>query len=234
MEKTLKIMKKNIQKFSYSHMKKSAFTLVEVLITITILGLIFTSVMSVFIYYTTLWAKVEANRLLQSNIKNIIEHISKDIKENGINFWPNTHEFNWLYDGGLPNSDLIWDDVGILYVWQNEYYLAKLNNPNTEYLPWVDADWGRVNPNEYNTKCSWIRDNCALMKEEAWEKIRLSNSWVSFKSMYFYVSKDYIPKVTLNFDMWIAWWKGLKDSVIKANSIQLQTTISEKLLDQNL
>jgi hypothetical protein len=51
--------------------------------------------------------------------------------------------------------------------------------------------------------------------------------------MYFHVSDDYIPKVTINFDMWIAVWKWLKEWVIKSNNIQIQTTISEKLLDQN-
>ena len=93
-----------------------AFTLIEVIITLTILGLIFWSVMSVFLLYSTLWSKVEVNRLMQSNIKTIIDHIREDINKYGINtakydFWLNA------------SSSLFWDDFDHLYIWDNEYYL---------------------------------------------------------------------------------------------------------------
>jgi len=82
------------------------------------------------------------------------------------------------------------------------YYLATLINPDTAHL--VPPQWGRVLPADYETQCFPTGKNCVLMKEGSGEKIPLSNSWVSFRSMYFYVSKDYIPKVTINFDMGIA------------------------------
>lgn len=237
-------MKKNTPDFWHWIRTKTAFTLVEVLITITILALIFTSVMSVFIYYTTLWAKVEANRLLQSNIKNIIEHISKDIKDNGINIGGMKHDFSGLYDGGVPGANNNSEDLGILYVWDNMYYIARLLNPDVEYVAWAVNQWKRVEPADYQDQCVQMerlptQQKCVLLKEKIIEgdtniKIPLSNSWVSFRSMYFYVSEDYIPKVTINFNMGIAEGKWLQEDVIKANNIQIQTTISEKLLDQNI
>lgn len=206
---------------SYRNIQKTAFTLVEVLITITILALIFTSVMSVFIYYSTLWAKVEANRLLQSNIKNIIEHISKDIQSNGINI--SKYTISWMYGS----------DIGKLYVWDNEYYLVQDASFDDSWL------WSAIPFNQYEDACYPVETNteakkCVLMKNQNGEKIILSNSWVSFKNLYFHVSEDYIPKVTINFDVWIAPWKWLQEGLIKESNIQIQTTISEKLLDQNI
>lgn len=201
------------------------FTLIEVIITLTILALVFTSVMSVFLYYSTLWAKVEANRVLQSNIKVVVEHITQDIKDNGINFTSWNYSINWW------KMYAIEDDI--LHVGDNKYYLATKTS-------W---GWIKVDSSDFADTC-WdisgnpvldVKDkNCSLVKNTPTDIVPLSNSWVSFKNVYFHVSQDYIPKVTMNFDMHIAYGKGIKTALVESSSINIQSTISEKLLDKNL
>jgi hypothetical protein len=70
-------------------------------------------------------------------------------------------------------------------------------------LPGVDPSWSS-SISDYENDCYPIKEKCVLIKERPGtppEKIPLSNSWVSFRNMYFHVSDDYIPKVTINFDM---------------------------------
>lgn len=203
-----------------------AFTLIEVIITLTILALIFTSVMSVFLYYSTLWAKVETNRLLQSNIKWIIEHITEDIRVNGILIDWQAHEID-------PNNWLV-SKENKLFVWTSEYYLVRTSDIE-EW--WVSPSASIVEANDFKDDCFPIEKNCTLIKSMmingVREKIALSNSWVSFKNIYFHVSEQEIPKVTMIFDMNIAYGKWIKTGLIDNSSINIQTTISERLLDKN-
>jgi prepilin-type N-terminal cleavage/methylation domain-containing protein len=63
----------------------SAFTLVEVIVSMTILGIIMVSVMVVFISGSNTANKIDIQRGLQENVKNIVETIAEDIRKNGIN-----------------------------------------------------------------------------------------------------------------------------------------------------
>jgi len=76
LEKTL-IIKNNKMKF-----KNKGFTLVETIVSLTILSIIMISVLSIFISSTDTSYKIDINRAMQENIKNIVEHISEDIRKN--------------------------------------------------------------------------------------------------------------------------------------------------------
>jgi prepilin-type N-terminal cleavage/methylation domain-containing protein len=216
-------------------MKKNykAFTLIEVIITLTILALIFSSVMSVFIFYSTLWARVEVNRVLQSNIKVIVEHITYDIRNNNIVIadWITDP---WHYFDGAGKYSVLKEE---LVVWDVKYYLANKWSVADiwDELFWTNyTSWNQVFANDYDDKCLEIDQNCTLIKELAdGTKVPLTNSWVSFKNLHFYVSQEEIPKVTINFDLNIADWKGIKYGLIESSNIKIQTTIAEKLLDKN-
>ena len=61
-----------------------AFTLIEILVAITILSIIMISVFSIYITSVNISAKSDANRMLQENIKNVFSQISEDIRVNGL------------------------------------------------------------------------------------------------------------------------------------------------------
>lgn len=216
-------------------MKKNykAFTLIEVIITLTILALIFSSVMSVFIFYSTLWARVEVNRILQSNIKIIVEHITRDIRNNNIIIADGISD-PWHYFDGSGKYSVLKEE---LVVWNVKYYLASkwsVADVWDELFSSNYSSWSQVFANDYDDKCWGVDQNCALIKELAdGTKVPLTNSWVSFKNLHFYVSEEDIPKVTINFDLNIADGKGIKYWLIESSNIKIQTTIAEKLLDKN-
>jgi prepilin-type N-terminal cleavage/methylation domain-containing protein len=61
--------------------KNYAFTLVEVLVSITILSLILVSVFNVYISSTHINLKTDITRMLQQNTKSAIELIAEDVRK---------------------------------------------------------------------------------------------------------------------------------------------------------
>lgn len=60
----------------------------------------------------------------------------------------------------------------------------------------------------------------------------ISNSWVQFSNLKFYISRDFEPKVTIIFTILPATWKGVKTNLIESNKIIFETTVSERLYDK--
>jgi len=58
--------------------------LIELIVAITIFALIMVSVISVFIFSSSLSQKIEINRVMQENIKNVVETIAEDVRQNKI------------------------------------------------------------------------------------------------------------------------------------------------------
>lgn len=195
--------------------KNNAFTLIEVIVSITILSIVLVSVFAVFFLASDLSNKADVNRLMQENIKNIVETISEDVRKNSINICEtglNCHNF-------LSDSLYIsWND---LYVWENHYYLAKKDPISDNYTRMFDL-----------SSCSTIKDNCSMIRESAWSQDLISNSWVQFSDLKFYISRDFESKVTINFTILPATWKGIKTNLIESNKIIFETTVSERLYDK--
>ena len=97
---------------------KSAFTLVEVLVSITIFSIIMISVMMIFASVTGVSAKIDINRSMQENTKNITELIAKDVIDYGISGVSSEKGLDCTFsDNNLYDS---WDK---LCLWWVEYFL---------------------------------------------------------------------------------------------------------------
>jgi hypothetical protein len=147
---------------------------------------------------------------MQENIKNVIETISEDIRNNWI---------KWVSKNSI-------DSCNFLYEWTNNYKLwTKLcTNTNNVYFLAKDVWWTPVRIDDISL-CEWIGDDCFIVKN--WDK--LTNSSVSIKDIKFYVTDDYTPKVSVNIVIQPSARKWVRPSLIKENRIVLQTTISEKV-----
>jgi len=191
---------------------KLGFTLIEVIVSISILSIIMISIFTIFSLSADLNNKIDISRSMQENVKNIRQIISEDISTNKIT-WVNSDIVLWSCSLSLTTKYSSWTK---LCVWNNSYYLAKK-------LSWV---WVRVaDYNECNN--GWV--NCYLVKDD-WMKItQLSNSWVQFNNLYFYVTNSKIKKVTINFEMQPSRNKWIKPDLINKNKINFETTISERL-----
>lgn len=190
--------------------KYSAFTLIEIVVSITILSIIMVSVIMIFINFSDISSKSEINRAMQENIKNVIETISEDVRKNWI---------TWVSNSLINDCDFSFDIWSLYKKWNklctwisNKYYLAK------------DIVWGGYARVDNIWDCDEMSENCKIVKN--WDP--LTNSFVTIKSLNFYISKDYVPKVTINIIMQPSAKKWVKSNLIKENKIVFQTTISTR------
>jgi len=64
--------------------KNQAFTLVEVLVSMTILAIVMVSILMIYALSVQIAMKADLNRELQQNIKSVVETLATDIRKNGI------------------------------------------------------------------------------------------------------------------------------------------------------
>jgi prepilin-type N-terminal cleavage/methylation domain-containing protein len=58
-----------------------AFTLIEVLVSITIFSIMMISIISIYIISTDITLKSDINRIMQENLKNVSSRIAEDIRK---------------------------------------------------------------------------------------------------------------------------------------------------------
>jgi len=99
------------------------FTLIEIMISITILSIIMISVLQIYIHSTWVIAKSDVNRILQENIKNVTSHIAEDVRKNWI------LSVAWTWTKLETNSTSIW------------YYLTKVDDYTQRIVNVSDCSW---------------------------------------------------------------------------------------------
>jgi prepilin-type N-terminal cleavage/methylation domain-containing protein len=62
--------------------KKNAFTLIEILVALTIFSIFMVSMIMIYASSANIDRKIDINRSMQENSKNIIETIAEDIRKN--------------------------------------------------------------------------------------------------------------------------------------------------------
>lgn len=213
--KTIKFYKKNMK-----NINNKGFTLIELVVSVTILSIIMLWVFSVFFLASDLNNKIDISRSMQENVKNIVETVADDIKSR----WVSWVELNQIWDTcKFPDTTekfRKWTKICTL-LW-NTYYLAKEN--------W----WSWIRVFDYSTECALPWSACTLVKND-WTSITpLSNSWVEFKNLYFTLSRNSkLPLVNINFLLQPSAKKWIKLKLIQDNKINVQTTISWRLYDIN-
>ena len=204
------------------HMKQDKnilwFTLVEVLVAMTMFWLIIVSVLMIFTLSTQVALKTDMNREMQQNLKSVVETIADDVRKNGIarigNWW------TWIdLDTASPSQlYFTWDSIEIQSdVWiPHQYYLW-------DYRTMVPSfSW--LKPTAY---CGDIKNICVMLKQGIWP---LSNGQISFTSLRYYVSNWDVRKLTIVAKARPAAKRWVRSSMIKDAEITFQTTISERIL----
>lgn len=184
----------------------SWFTLVEIIVAVTIMSIIMISVMFIFVNSTQLSMKVDINRVLQENSKNIIETISEDLRKNDLKVcWEGIT--SWCI---WSESISIWSE---LWIWDNHYYLAKKGTTSWEFIKPYDINECKI-------------QQCFLLKNGE----MLSNSFVTIKNLEFSIFKELVPKVQINILMKPMWWKWVNSNLIENTELNLQTTLGEQYI----
>lgn len=190
-------------------MNKSWFTLLEIMIAITIFMIVMVSVMQIFWVSSQLTNKIDINRQMQENIKNLTETISEDIRK----YW-----ITWVKKEFWDYNNDSTDNWNILKLWNNEYYISD----NEENYSIVYFD-------EINDRCVELKNNCFLVKDD-WEPSKLTNSWVAFESLNFTILWEKNKKLVINFVMRPSSKKWVQSNLIKNSKIIFQTTIWERFV----
>ena len=184
---------------------KQAFTVIEVIVWVTILSIIMISVMSIYISTNDISLKTDINRSMQENIKNAVETLAEDIRKNDI---------SGVVDNNIDSCTIEQDknQSGIrLCIWGNIYWLQK--KVGDTYMVANNQDCDEVK----ESWCTLVRNGKPLM-----------NSWVDVKNLEFIVYNWDVPKVTLLMEVQPSIEKWIKPDLIKQNRMDFQTTISQR------
>lgn len=198
------------------YIKSTWFTLIEIIVSVSIISIVMVSIFMIFFKTSEINRKIDLGRIMQENVKNIVETISEDIRVNSINIYDSSNVCHYTN----CHTFSPWDRYSIwskLFIWNNTYYLAK-----KDLVFWFLEVWNI-------SECSTVWSNCYIVRNNWSVTSPLSNSWIQVNDLSFYVSNHYEKKVTVNITLQPASKKWINSSLIKENKITFQTTLSERL-----
>lgn len=150
---------------------KQAFTLIELIVAITILAVILLSVFMIYSNILNINKRLELSRMIHENTRRITETLAQDVREKGIDF-----EY---YDGSNNFKTLDYNGSGALVLAINggrKYYLMKESTVSGEISYCTEAE--RKAP---ATKCFLGLDNGAI-------KARISDHSVAIDDLHLFIS----------------------------------------------
>ena len=226
--------KTNILKIKQSN---SWFTLVELMIAMTIFGMMSVMVMTIYFSTTSTTRKLNAQRELAETAREIVERISEDVRERGFSgtalpFGKNEAWIAWSTHDQWLSYDYTGSGSEYLNLNNGRYvYGAK----KTGILGWIDeCIW--IKKTDPRLHC-WLylvnyTDNGSLgynlvdsfTPDESRKRVKIAN-------LRFYVSGDGVNtahKVLLSMDLALIPRNGISAALASTTTLHIQTTISER------
>lgn len=197
----------------------SGFTLIELIVAITIFGMIMISVMSIFVLSSQVSAKIELTRAMQENMKNALEDIAESVRK-----------------GDITDVTDIWGSCSSFTAWkQGNKLCLTAAEWDTEYTLW-NKDTGVWLPLSNVADCV---DNYAetadsicriLKKTSSWDFIPLTNNLIAFEGLEFSLHNTDIPRVTVRLTARPTYKKWVTPQLVKVSRVHIQTTLSERAI----
>ena len=216
-----------------------AFTLVEMLISMTIFSIIMISVIMIYAVASDISAKYDITREMRQNIKSVVEDISEEVRKNDIK-WVASSYMPWWANFSFTNNSWIWTRLKLVKkIWVNETEFIEYRL--VQYKKWFWKKYSNSDKfdtknewlnNNYTEECSSVEDMCRIVKfDNNWKIWPLSNSKISFTNLSFNVSGSWaIPKVTLNFKARAAVREWIRAKLAEKTTLIFQTTLSSRAL----
>ncbi|MDD5376853.1 MAG: type II secretion system protein [Candidatus Gracilibacteria bacterium] len=203
---------------------RTAFTLIELVVSITILSVIMLSVFMIYSNLIQINKRLEAMRIVQENVRNITEQIASDIREKGIDFS--------YYDGSVKERSNGYTGSG------NTILAIRSGD---KYYPMKDSLNGPILCNEEDQKDPKV--HCYVGKEDSTGyRKAISDNRVRIDNIRFFLSGntgDSITnlsqegKATIVLSLGIEQKTGVSSDVAKNAHALIETTISEKVYKKN-
>lgn len=212
-------------KISTSEIKnRTAFTLIELVVSITILSVIMLSVFMIYSNLIQINKRLEALRIVQENIRNITEQIASDVREKWIDLT--------YYDNSTPEKINNYTGNGntvLAIQWGERYYPMK----DSLSGPIICTESDQKNPNIH----------CYIGKEDSLNQRKpISDDRVRIENIRFFLSGDtgesltnfsQEGKVTIVLSLWIENKTWVNSEIAKNTHMLIETTISEKVYKKN-
>ncbi len=214
----------------FSSKSPSWFTLVELMIAMTIFGMMSVMVMTIYFSTTNTTRKLNAERQLAESAREIVERISEDVREHW--FSGSATSFDINYD---PWRSYDYSGSGSEYLNLNNgrYVYGKKNT--TGIMPCIDT------PTQQTKTDSRIHCGLYLVDyaDNGLSSYNLVDSFTPLESrkrvkvsnLKFYISGDGIStahKVLLSMDLTLIPMSGLSTTFVSNTSLHIQTTLSER------
>ncbi len=194
------------------------FTLVELIVSITILSMILVAVVSIFLFATQMSTRVELNRTMQENAKNVLENIAEWVRKNGLEW---TIGFAESCTDYLTSWEEIEQESGVC-IWGSVYTIWFENE--------LTGKWERSS--DIKNQCQEINQICRIIKKDpAWDYYPLTNGFVAFQNLKFIITNKDMPKLFIQLTLRPAAYQWMSSDIIIRNEINIQTTVSQKLIE---
>lgn len=196
---------------------KKAFTLVEIMVALTIFWIILLSVISIYIFSTEVTYSSDINRSLQENIKNIVTEISEDTMKNWI---------KWVSNANSSNCDdwtlLELDSWKVWKIFCTGEYL---------YFLW-QKKWDSFSIASSDICDKTNREECFLLRKKISENeiYPVSNSLVKVRDVKFLISNEKFKKVTISLKLQPSLNSWVKTSFLERNIFNFQTTLTQRYI----
>lgn len=213
----------NMKPLHISH--KSAFTLVELLVAITIMGMMITTTLMVYLNVWNTSLRMEMSRELSETARQITERIAQDVREEGIN---------------IKNISVA--DLETSYKWKGSQTMRIGNDTTTGKHKWQyiygkdNGTW--IDPCTESDKKN-INVHCGLYIFDGTKSHNLvdaftpldENKRVKITDLAFYVSGSETTnkKVTLKMTLELTRKSGVPASLVRASKLEIQSTFSDSI-----
>lgn len=200
------------------------FTLVEIIVAITIFTVVMVSVISIYIYWVQVSYKAELNRNLHENVKSVISTIWEDIMKN----WKNG--ISWV---SSDSTSCLQATPGVPELWiklctgtgssATKYYLAELvDNTSSPYT------YSLVEKSNVISKCGGIKQQCYIVQSTWWDVFPITNNMISVKNLTFHATNDGVKKVTISMEIGPSVKMWVSSQMLEKTRMVTQFTVSER------
>ncbi len=214
----------------------SGFTLVELVLSMTIFAVMTTAIISIYIQTTALSYRLKSSRYLSETAREITERISEDVREYGMTG-------STLLSAYVPwNNPTYSDGSEILWIWDG----TKKYVYGIKELVWVN--W-TVNPcdaprkNDPREHC-WLYEIIGSSAQSYQDAFNLVDSFipeeskkrVKIRDLRFFISWDGVKterKVTLVFTLTLMPRIGVPNLSVENSTLSVQTTITARSFQKN-
>lgn len=204
---------------------RTAFTLIELVVSITILSVIMLSVFMIYSNLIQINKRLEVMRVVQENVRNITEQMATDIREKWIDLS--------YYDGSDTEKTNNYTGSGnaILAIrWGDKYYPMK-DGPGGMPVLCSEADQRNLAVHCYIGK----EDSMSHRKAISDDRVRIENIRFflsgNIGDSLTNLSQEWKVTIVLSLGIEIKSW--VSSEVAKNSHMLIETTISEKAYKQN-